>query len=204
MTILSWGQRIRAIAQAGLHYAREPYDRERYRQLQDIADEMLSEASGSSTTEVQRAFALESGYPTPKVDVRAVVFDQDGRLLFVLEKSTARWTLPGGWADVGSSPAEMAARETLEEAGLEVRPMKLLAVHDKARQAHPPSVFYVYKMFFRCALLGGRPRPSHETVDVRFFSRDRLPELDTERVTAGQVARMFEHFDQPDLPTDFD
>ena len=204
MATLSWGQRIRAIAQAGLSYAQGPYDRERYGELQDIADEMLCAASGCGVAEIRQAFSLEVGYPTPKVDVRAVVFDETGRLLFVLEKSTGRWTLPGGWADVGSSPAEMAARETLEEAGLEVRPATLLAVHDKARQAHPPSLFYVYKMFFRCLLLGGRPHPNHETSDVRFFSRSGLPELDTERVTAAQVERMFVHFDHPDLSTDFD
>ena len=204
MTILSWGQRIRAIAQAGLSYAQGPYDRERYGELQDIAEEMLSAASGHGVPEVREAFSLEAGYPTPKVDVRAVVFDGSGRMLFVLEKSTGRWTLPGGWADVGSSPAEMAVRETAEEAGLDVRAVKLLAVHDKARQAHPPSLFYVYKMFFLCQLLGGQPRPNHETADVRFFARVELPELDTERVTAGQVARMFAHLDDPGLPTDFD
>jgi ADP-ribose pyrophosphatase YjhB (NUDIX family) len=204
MTISRWGQRVRAIAQTGLAYAREEYDRERYRELQEIGEEMLSAASGRPVAEVHEAFAHETGYPTPKVDVRAAVFDESGRLLFVLEKATGRWTLPGGWADVGSSPAEMAARETREEAGLEVRPVKLLAVHDKARQAHPPSLFYVYKMFFRCERVGGAPRPSYETAEVRFFARDELPELDTERVTPGQVARMFAHFDQPDLPTDFD
>jgi ADP-ribose pyrophosphatase YjhB (NUDIX family) len=204
MGLLSWAQRIQAIAQAGLGYAEGPYDRERYHQLEDVAHEMLAAASGSTPDEVRQLFARESGYPTPKVDVRAVVFDEAGRLLFVLEKSTGRWTLPGGWADVGSSPGEMAARETREEAGLEVRPVKLLAVHDKARQAHPPALFYCYKMFFRCALVGGEPRVNHETSAVSFFPRTRLPALDTERVTAAQVELMFAHFDRPDLPASFD
>lgn len=204
MTLLGWARKIRALAQAGLHFTRDPYDRERYQHLQDIADEMLAARTGATKEEVRHAFAVERGYPTPKVDVRAAVFDDGGRLLFVLEKSTGLWTLPGGWADVGSSPAEMAARETLEEAGLEVRPEKLLAVHDKARQAHPSSVFYVYKLFFRCRLLGGRPRVNHETAGVAFFGRHEIPALDTERTTAGQVERMFAHHDDPDLPTDFD
>jgi ADP-ribose pyrophosphatase YjhB (NUDIX family) len=204
MNLLSWGQRVQAIAQTGLAYATSPYDRERYEQLQELAHEMLAAAAGATHEQVRRAFSLEVGYPTPKVDVRAVVFDREGRLLFVLEKSTGLWTLPGGWADVGSSPGEMAARETLEEAGLEVRPTKLLAVQDKARQTHPPSLFYCYKMFFRCELLGGTPRVNHETSEVSWFARAELPALDTERTTAEQVARMFAHFDDAALPTDFD
>jgi ADP-ribose pyrophosphatase YjhB (NUDIX family) len=202
--LLSWGRKIQAIAQTGLTYAQDPYDRERYQQLEEVAHALLAAACGASADEVREAFALERGYPTPKVDVRAVVFDDDARLLFVREKSTGLWTLPGGWADVGSSPGEMAARETFEEAGLEVRPEKLLAVYDKARQSHPPSVFYTYKLFFRCRLVGGQPRVNHETAAVAFFPRGALPALDTERITAAQVDRMFAHLERPDLPADFD
>src|SRR5205814_3637553 len=139
MPLLSWGQRIQAIAQTGLAYTEGPYDRERYEELAELAHAMLAAAAGATPDEIRQAFAIERGYATPKMDVRAVVFDADGRLLFVLETASGRWTLPGGWADVGSSPGEMAVRETREETGLEVRPVKLLAVVDKARQTHPPS-----------------------------------------------------------------
>ena len=98
---------------------------------------------------------------------------------------------------------EMCA-QSKDAKACEERMSKMKDAHDKARQAHPPSLFYVYKMFFRCLLVGGRARPNHETDDVRFFARTELPELDTERVTAAQVARMFAHLDAPDLPTDFD
>ncbi|HEX6314832.1 MAG TPA: NUDIX hydrolase [Gemmatimonadaceae bacterium] len=203
MSVLAWGRRVQAIAQTGLAYCREPYDRERYEQLLSLAHEMLARAAGVSPERIAEAFSVEKGYPTPKVDVRAAVF-RDGRLLLVREKSTGRWTLPGGWADVGDSASEMAARETREEAGFEVRPVKLLAVFDKARQAHPPSLFYAYKMFFRCEIVGGEARSNHETAGVDFFARDALPPLDTDRTTAGQVDCMFAHFDEPDRPTDFD
>jgi ADP-ribose pyrophosphatase YjhB (NUDIX family) len=203
MGLLEWGQRLQAIAQTGLAYSREPYDRERYAQIQALAFEILAQGSGGTVEEAAKAFSLEAGYPTPKVDVRAVVFRED-RLLLVKEKSSGLWTLPGGWADIGDTPSAMAVRETQEEAGVDVKPVKLLAVFDKSRHAHPPALFYVYKLFVRCELLGGTPHPSHETTDVGFFGRHEIPPLDTERVTAGQIERMFVHFDQPNLPTDLD
>jgi hypothetical protein len=135
MGLVSWAQKIQAIAQTGLTYASDPYDRERYEQLQALAHEMLAEATGSRPEDIRELFALEKGYPTPKVDVRAVVF-RDGALLLVQEKSTGGWTLPGGWADIGDSASEVAARETREEAGLEVRPEKLRA--DRRRGAGQP------------------------------------------------------------------
>jgi ADP-ribose pyrophosphatase YjhB (NUDIX family) len=204
MGMLECGQRLQAIAQAGLTYSREPYDRERYAQIQQIAFEMLAHRSGGTVEEAAQAFSLEAGYPTPKVDVRAVVFDDTGRLLLVHERSSGQWTLPGGWADIGDTPSAMAVRETKEEAGVDVKAVKLLAVFDKSRHGHPPSLFYVYKFFIRCEHVAGTPHGSHETIDARFFGRDELPSLDAERVTAAQVERMFVHRDRPELPTDFD
>jgi ADP-ribose pyrophosphatase YjhB (NUDIX family) len=200
---LAWAQRLQAICQTGLTYSQDPYDRERYEQLQDLAFEVLAEGTGAPAARVMDAFSLEKGYPTPKVDVRAAVFDGE-RLLFVRERSSGLWSLPGGWADVGDSASQVAVRETREETGLEVRAVKLVAALDKARHPHPPSLFYCYKLIFRCELLGGQPRPNHEIFEVAFFGRHELPPLDAERITAGQVERVFAHFDAPELPTEFD
>jgi len=200
---LRWAERLQAIAQTGLTYAQGPYDLERYRELRAIAVEIAARHLDLPPETAAQGFASGTGYPTPKVDVRAVVFRED-RLLLVRERAVSRWTLPGGWADVGQTPGEAAAKETLEEAGFVVRPVKLLAVFDKSRHPHPPAVDYVYKLFFRCALEGGEARTSLETDAVRFFGTGDLPELDEERATRGQVLRMFEHEANPTLPTDFD
>ncbi len=200
---LRWAERLQAIAQTGLTYAQGPYDLERYRELRAIAVEIAARHLGLPAETAAQGFASGTGYPTPKVDVRAVVFREE-RLLLVRERAVSRWTLPGGWADVGQTPGEAAAKETLEEAGFVVRPVKLLAVFDKSRHPHPPAVDYVYKLFFRCTLEGGEARTSLETDAVGFFDRSDLPELDEERATRGQVLRMFEHEADPTLPTDFD
>jgi ADP-ribose pyrophosphatase YjhB (NUDIX family) len=200
---LRWAERLQAMAQAGLTYAHDPYDLDRYRELRAIAVEMAARHLGLPAEAVAPGFAAGTGYPTPKVDVRAAVF-RDGRLLFVRERAIARWSLPGGWADVGQSPGEVAAKETLEESGFRVRPVKLLAVLDKSRQDHPPAIDYVYKLFIRCVLEGGEAQTSHETDAVGFFGPDDLPELETGRVTRAQVRRIFEHEADPSLPADFD
>ncbi len=200
--VLRWAQRVQAIAQTGLTYARDPFDRQRYEELREIAVEM-AEATGAAAEAARVAFTSEDAYPTPKVDVRAVVFRGD-ELLLVREARTGGWTLPGGWADVGDTPSGVAERETREESGYAVKARKMVAVFDKARHEHPPSLYYTYKMLVLCDLLGGDARCSHETDGVGFFRRVALPSLDLERTTPGQVAVAFAHHADPSLPTDFD
>jgi ADP-ribose pyrophosphatase YjhB (NUDIX family) len=145
----------------------------------------------------------EPGYLTPKVDVRVAVFDGD-RVLLVQEVSDRRWSLPGGWADIGESPAEVAAREVQEEAGLEVQIARLLAVLDKRKHAHPLQLSYVYKLFFLGAVTGGSLQNSAETLQVAWFERDALPPLSLDRVLPAQIERLFQQRDNPALPVDFD
>jgi ADP-ribose pyrophosphatase YjhB (NUDIX family) len=124
--------------------------------------------------------------------------------LFVREAQDGLWSLPGGWADIGDSPREVAEREVREETGYVVKASKLLAVYDKAKHAHPPDLWYCYKLFVLCQLEGGAPARSHETLELGFFGPNALPELSAPRITEAQVRRMFEHLAQPLLPTDFD
>src|SRR5271165_3269471 len=168
-----------------------------------IAPEMIGRASGGDTSRVLDLFACDAGYATPKVDVRGVVF-QDGKILLVQERSDGKWTLPGDWADVGDSPADAVIREIREESGYETRATKLLALLDRNRHDHPPHVNHIYKVFIRCEIIGGSPTTSHEIQDVGFFAEDQIPELSLTRNVPSQIARMFEHYRQPDLPADFD
>jgi ADP-ribose pyrophosphatase YjhB (NUDIX family) len=200
---LRWAERLQAIAQTGLTYAKEPYDLERYAELRRISIEMAAAGLEEPQDEVAVAFASGHGYPTPKVDVRAVVFRGD-EVLLVRERRSGRWTFPGGWADVGDTPSDAAVRETLEESGYRVRATKLVALLDKARHEHPPSVDYTYKVLVGCALEGGQPVTSHEIDAISFFTRTDIPELDLDRTTPGQIALAWAHHEHPDRPTDFD
>jgi len=203
---LDWATRLQAIAQIGLAYTRDPYDRERFEQVRAVAVEMMAAGSDASGERIAELFAGERGYATPKVDVRGVVFDDAGRLLLVREREDGRWTLPGGWADVLESPREAVVKEVREESGFEVRPVKLLAVLDYNRQAHePPRAVSIYKVFLRCEITGGGARADTlETSDVGFFAEDALPPLSLSRTTPAQTRRLFEHYRRPDLPADFD
>ncbi len=200
---LRWAQRLQAIAQTGLTYATDPFDRERYAEVRGMAVEMASASLGVPAEEVRVAFASSLGYPTVKVDVRAVVF-RAGELLLVRERRSGRWTFPGGWADAGDTPSLAAERETLEESGYKVRAEKLIALLDKTRHEHPPSIDYTYKVLIGCRLEGGEPTTSHEIDGVGFFARDALPDLDLDRTTPGQVALAWAHHADPSRPADFD
>lgn len=203
MQRLNWVQRLQTITQAGLTYSRDPYDRQRYEQLQELTAEIAASITPATEDPWLTIIRAEKGYATPKVDVRAVV-EQKGKLLFMRESQDGLWSLPGGWADIGESPSQIAEREVLEETGYRVKASKLLAVYDKARHDHPHEFWYCYKLFVRCDWLGGAATRGLETLDTAFFGPNELPPLSTPRVTEAQVRRMFEHLARPELPTDFD
>lgn len=200
---LDWARRLQAIAQTGRYYGRDVYDQQRYEEINEIAAEMFAQAADTPIENIRDLLQHDDGYCTPKVDVRAFVL-KDGQLLMVKESEDGLWTLPGGWADVGDSPSLAVEREVREEAGLEVKATKLLAVFDRNRHPHPPYPFHAWKMFFRCEILGGELRGSEETTDVGFFPEHALPPLSIMRVTESQIRHFFEHARQPDRPTTFD
>jgi ADP-ribose pyrophosphatase YjhB (NUDIX family) len=203
---LAWAREAQAIAQTGLTYARDPHDAERYAALRRLAVRMMAAGSGTEATRIEALFAAETGYATPKLGVRGAVFDAAGRILLVREAMDAgRWSLPGGWAEVNQTPAESTVREVAEESGYIARPVKLAAVWDRARQGHPPGPFSVTRLFFVCALDGGAPRTSLETTEVAWFAEDALPEdLSHRRILPHQIRRMFAHWRDPGLPTEFE
>jgi ADP-ribose pyrophosphatase YjhB (NUDIX family) len=200
---LEWARQLQAVAQAGLTYAQDPFDVERYQEIRRLAAEMVAAHTGVEREHVHDLFAGEFGHPTPKVDVRGVIF-RDDAILLVKERVDGGWTLPGGWADVNESPAEAVVRETYEESGYQTRAVKLLALYDRRKHEHPPHPWHIYKIFFQCELVGGAPATSIETDGVAFFARDAIPPLSVGRVTTAQIARFFEHYRNPEWPTDFD
>lgn len=201
---LDWAQRLQAIAQTGLSYGKDIFDIERFEQVRAIAAEIAACHSEGDTQKIDNLFAEEKGHATPKVDARGAVF-RDDTILLVRERSDGRWTLPGGWVDIGESPSEAVVREVFEESGYETRAVKLLALYDRNKHDHPPIIWHTYKLFFLCELTGGTAIEANaEITEVGFFHEDALPELSVGRVTAAQIARFFAHLRHPEWPTDFD
>ena len=183
---LEWAKELQAIAQAGLTYSTDVFDRERFEMIRDMSVEMMAYQTHEKQSVIRDLFANEVGYATPKVDVRAVIFKNDC-ILLVKEKADGKWSLPGGWGDIGLTPSEVAVKEVREEAGFDVKAHKLLAVFDKKCHPHPPSPYHVYKFFIQCDIVGGQAREGIETDDVAFFSKDDLPPLSVERNTESQI-----------------
>jgi ADP-ribose pyrophosphatase YjhB (NUDIX family) len=203
--LLIQAQRLQALAQAGLAYATNQYDLERYQEIRSISARLLQELTEEPLEKIIRVFASEDGYQTPKVDVRAVLFREGPEILLIKEKvDNGRWTLPGGWADVGYTPFEIAAKEAYEETGLVVKPVRLLALFDKRKHPHPPQPWYVYKAFIQCEVQGGSLiQETAETTGARWFRQDELPYLDlsTDRTTESQLETIFRFASDPGSPT---
>lgn len=201
---LPLARELQAIAQAGLFYARDKFDTERYERLRALAGGLMARGAAAAGEPILDLFRQDTGYMTPRVDVRGAAF-RDGHVLMVREHSDGRWSLPGGWADVNQTAGECVVREIREESGFTARAVKLCGVWDRRLHGHrPPHPFYVYKLFFLCELTGGEAAPGLETSEVGWFAEDALPELSGGRNQAHQIRRMFEHWRHPELPTEFD
>ncbi|ATF91695.1 NUDIX hydrolase [Cedecea neteri] len=177
-------QKLNAIAQTGLTYAKDVFDKERYETLRQIAEDLLRSRFNIDSETLNPVF--ETGYATPKTDVRAFII-RDGKLLMVKEAEDGKWSLPGGWADVGDTPSAAVCREVVEETGLEVKVTKLLGVWDRNLHGHPPLPWHVYKLIFLCEETGGSLALSHESTDISFFDINDLPELSLTRIVPEEL-----------------
>jgi ADP-ribose pyrophosphatase YjhB (NUDIX family) len=200
---LEWAKELQAIAQTGLTYSKDVYDLERFERVRELSTEIVSTHTDVAQTTLKDLFANETGYATPKADVRAVIFKED-KLLLVRERADQRWALPGGWGDIGLTPSEVAVKETKEEAGFDAKATKLLAILDKKCHPHPPSPYHVYKIFIQCEIVGGDAEGGIETDAVRFFAEDNLPSLSIERNTTSQIQLAFEYLHHPEKSVYFD
>ncbi|KSM45512.1 DNA mismatch repair protein MutT [Pseudomonas aeruginosa] len=184
---------ILSTAQAGLAFSKDRFDIGRFRALQHAVAEFIASDQGVAYERVENWIALDSHYPTPKLDVRALILDSQQRVLLVREASDGRWTLPGSWCDVNESPADAVVRETQEESGLEVRAIRLLALLDKHKHPHPPQLPHALKAFFFCHVTGGRlQQQTDETSAAEYFPVDALPPLSEHRVLASQIQTLWQ------------
>lgn len=180
--ILRIARRVQALAQAGLHYAGNDFDRERYEELRKLSVDLASYVTDNEPGKIHDLFTFETGFQTPKVDVRAVVI-KENKVLLTRERCDSKFSLPGGFADINYSPSEVAVKEVLEETGLQVTARRLLAVVDTDRHNFPPLEYHYYKIIIQCELVGGELTDSIETTDAGFFGFDTLPELSEKRNT---------------------
>lgn len=188
---LEWAAKLQSIAQAGLTYSENQYDIDRYQQIRRLSVDILHEYTGISYEKVRDLFASETGYQTPKVDIRASVF-KDNKILLVREKIDGAWSLPGGWADVNSSVGESAVRECMEEAGAHVLTKRIIAIHQADKHYDFPYPYTIYKIFVECELVENNFTENTETLEAGFFPIDSLPPLSTERNTPEQIKMCFE------------
>ena len=196
---LTWTKDLQSIAQAGLYYGKDVFDRERYEKIREISAQMMSEISDLDVGKVKDLFCNEIGYQTPKIDTRSAIFKND-RILLVREKN-GTWSLPGGWCDYNVSVAENAVKETREESGFYVKVISLIAVQDIAKHNSPLYPYGVCKMFFECSITGGEFKENSETTAVDFFTENSLPDLAIEKNNEEQLKMCFKaHRDEHWMP----
>ena len=199
---LKWTVELQSIAQAGLTYGKDVYDKERYERIRDISAEMLSYKTDISIEKVKELFCNETGYQTPKLDTRAAIF-KNNKIILVKENN-GKWSLPGGWVDVNLSVKENTIKEVKEESGLDVTADKIIAIQDRAKHNLPVYAYGVCKVFVLCSVIGGEFKKNIETTEFNYFSEDELPELSTEKNNEEQIKMCFEAYHSKNWITLFD
>ncbi|MDR3251114.1 MAG: NUDIX hydrolase N-terminal domain-containing protein [Tannerella sp.] len=188
--LITLAQRIRALNETALVYSKNEYEIDRSKELISISDRITSIVSGVGEEEIRACYNPVREYVTPKVDIRAVIFNDRDEILLVKEKADGRWSLPGGWSDVGFTPSEIVVKEAKEETGFDVRVLRLLAVLDKRCYDHPASPFYIYKFCFHCEITGGNDALTFDILDSGFFALDNLPPLSRDRILPEQITML--------------
>jgi ADP-ribose pyrophosphatase YjhB (NUDIX family) len=204
MKIIEEIKKIKSIADLGLLYCTNDYDKERYEELLAISLSLFSQIGDHKIEDLKDIFILVKEYPTVKVDIRAFVLSEDKKILMVKESADGKWALPGGWADIGYSAKETAVKECKEETGLDVEAIRLLAVFDKKMHQHPSQAFYVYKIAIYCELKSSELQKGFDVLDVQFFSIDNLPTLSEDRILKSQIELLFHQVVNGDLEAYFD
>lgn len=190
MKWLTWASELQSIAQIGLTYSKDRFDRERFTRIRELSVEILSEYTNIEQKKVFDLFANEQGYQTPKIDIRAAIFQQDN-ILMVKEVSDGKWALPGGWADIGLSIVDNVIKESKEEAGARVTPKRIIAILDRNRHIHDHFPYAAYKIFVECDYIESKWEVNLETIEASFFSLSNLPPLSEGRNTKQQIALCF-------------
>lgn len=194
---------MQSIAQAGLHYGKDVFDRERYEQVRKIAGEMMQAKTGLSKEQIKTLFLGDEGYQTPKIETRAAIF-KDAKILLVRERMAQEWSLPGGWNDYDQTTAQNCVKEAREESGRIVKPVKLIAVQDRNHHNKPILATNVTKIFYLCKEISGEFVPNDETDACDYFALDNLPKLSLDRNTKEQIEMCFKASKDPNWQTLFE
>lgn len=200
--IVEWAKELQSLAQTGLFYGKDVYDRERYQRIREISAEMMAARTDIPLEKITDLFCGDVGYQTPKVDTRAAIF-QEGKILLVREND-GRWSMPGGWCEYNLSPAENTVKEVREEAGLDVVVQKVISIQDRDKHNQPPYAYGVVKIFYECSVTGGAFIPNIETSESAYFSLDELPPLAEEKCNEDQIRMCFEAHGNKDWKVPFD
>ena len=199
--IVEWAKELQSLAQAGLFYGHDIYDKERYQRIREISAEMMLMRADVPAEKITELFCGDEGYQTPKVDTRAAIF-KDGKILLVCERG--KWSVPGGWCEFNLSPVENIIKETKEEAGLDVVVKSIIAVQDRDKHNSPPYAYGVVKIFYLCEAIGGEFTENIETSESRYFSIEELPLLAEAKCNEEQILMCFEAYQANNWTVVFD
>ncbi|MGD8780782.1 MAG: NUDIX hydrolase [Ignavibacteria bacterium] len=194
---LKWAREIQALGQTGLAFSQNHYEIERNTRIIELASEIIAGHTNLERKPLEKVLMNQPGYATPKIDVRSAVIN-DNKILLVKELDDGKWAMPGGWADIGNFPSEVAIRETKEESGYDISVKKIVGVFDaNRRNGRKLELFHAFKIVFLCELTGGAAAPSNETSDVGFFGFDELPKLSPNRTNERHIEEIKLHLENP-------
>lgn len=188
-SLIKFAMELQSIAQNGLTYTKDPFDKERFERVREISAQIVSMKTGFPIEKVKDLFCNETGYQTPKIETRAAIFNEN-KILLVKEQD--KWSLPGGWVDYNESISSNTIKEVKEEAGLDIIPLRIIAIQDRNKHNFPKFAYGICKVFVLCSVISGSFQSNNETTESNFFSLDNLPIIDENKNVYDQIQMCFD------------
>lgn len=183
--------KVHSIAKIGLTFSKDPYAIDNYKELNELSKEMLEKFCD---VKFDRPSMFERDiYPTPSISSRTIITNDKGEILLVREANSGLWSIPGGWADLYDSPSQAAFNEVSQEAGIEPKIVRLVALLERTPFKSSKNV-PEYVMVFEGSIDHKKfHEHCHETTDVKFFPMDQLPEM-SRKMSRDELDRIFEAY----------
>ncbi len=135
-------------------------------------------------------------YVNPRLVVTTLPITESGEVVLIrrgIAPGYNMWAQPGGFLEIDETVRDAAIRETLEETGLHVEPVRIVGLYSRVQAA-------VVVVVYEARIVGGQPITTHESLETRPYAPDQIPWSEIAFETSVRALRDWMARVRPELP----